>query len=173
MTHSLMQDPRRLSNNEEGSAIIIALMFVALMTVLGIWASRTANTEALIAGNEVRMQQTFFNTEGGVVEAAFTIETEDPNQLRDHSPAWLFSETDLPDMTQPVNWDFDGQDGDDTAVASTLNPDIAFTVIDRGAAGGSSMLMTNLTQVHAYSVYGFTSGNDGRELIEVGYKRRF
>ena len=173
MKHSLKQAPSRLLGNEEGSAIIIALMFVALMTALGIWATRTANTEAMIAGNEVRMQQTFFDTEGGVVEAAFTIESEDPGLLRDLSPTWLFKEADLPDMTKPDNWDFDGQDGDDTAVASTLNSDIAYTVIDRGSAGGSSMLMTNLTVVHAYSVYSFTSTNRGRELIEVGYKRRF
>ena len=60
--------------NENGSAIVIALMLLSLLTVMGIWSTRKSNIETLIAGNEVARKQTFFRTESGVIEGGFSIE---------------------------------------------------------------------------------------------------
>ena len=159
--------------NQDGSAIVIALMFVVLMTLIGIYATQTANTEIFIARNEVLRNQTFYRTEAGLVEAAFTIEEEIKDNLLDRSPSYLFEEAGATDMTDMDNWDFDGQDGDDTAVPSALDAEVAFCAIDRGIAPGSSKKATNATQVRRYAIYVHHSSQTGRELMEVGYNKRF
>jgi hypothetical protein len=172
-----------LRTRQDGSAVVIVLLFLSLMTLVGIWATRNANTEVTIAGNEVRIKRTFYRAEAAVLEAAFMIESEISDNLKDHdSLDWLWNAVGGPpnDLSTFANWDFDTVDGDDTAFETTLdldgdgNPDAtaAFAVHDRGAAGGSSLVMTNATTVRSYSVFGLQDSNEGRAIIEVGYKTR-
>lgn len=172
-----------LSGHQEGSAIVIVLLFLSLMTLVGVWATRNANTEVTIAGNEVRLKRTFYRAEAAVLEAAFLIESQTADNLRDHSSLdWLWNAVNgAPnDLSTLANWDFDTQDGDDTAFETTLDLDgdgspdttAAFAVHDKGAAGGSSLIMTNSSVVRAYSVFGHQNSIDGRAIIEVGYKKR-
>ena len=160
-------------SNQDGSAIVVALMFIVLMTLIGIYATQTANTEIYIARNEVLHNQTFYRTEAGLVEAGFIIEEELKNNLLDHSPDYLFTDAGAEDMTDMDNWDFDGSGGDDTAVPSTLDPEVAFCAVDKGPASGSSKKVTNATQVRRYAIYVYHSSRSGRELMEVGYNKRF
>ena len=160
-------------SSQEGSAIVIALMFIVLMTLIGIYATQSANTEIFMARNEVLRNQTFYRTEAGLVEAAFTIEEEIKANLLDHSPDYLFTNAGADDMTDMANWDFDGLDADDTAMPSELDPEVAFCAVDKGVAAGSSKKATNTTQVRRYAIYVHHSSRDGRELMEVGYNKRF
>ncbi|MGD9096742.1 MAG: hypothetical protein PVF97_01575 [Desulfobacterales bacterium] len=172
-----------LRTRQDGSAVVIVLLFLSLMTLIGIWGTRNANTEIAIAGNEVRLKRTFYRAEAAVLEAAFMIESEISDNLKDHSSLdWLWNAVGGPpnDLSTFANWDFDTLDGDDTAFETTLdldgdgNPDAtaAFAVHDRGAASGSSLVMTNTTTVRSYSVFGLQDSNEGRAIIEVGYKKR-
>ena len=160
-------------SNENGSAIVVALMLLTLLTVMGIWSTRKSNIETLIAGNEVARKQTFFRTEGGVIEGGFKIEQTVSGDLRAWAPDWLFDKSAAPDMTKPENWDFDQQDGDDTAVPTTLDAEVGFCALDKGITAGDSLVMTSTTQVRTYAVYSFHDSRDGQALMEVGYKRRF
>lgn len=175
--------PLNLPDRQDGSAVVIVLLFLALMTLIGVWGTRNANTEVTIAGNEVRMKRTFYRAEAAVVEAAFMIESESSANLKDHSSLdWLWNAVNgAPnDLSTVNNWDFDTLDGDDTAFETTLDLDgdgnadatAAFAVHDRGAAGGSSLVMTNASVVRSYSVFGLQDSNEGRAIIEVGYKKR-
>ena len=181
--HATNQQSREAAARQNGSAVVIVLLFLSLMTLVGIWATRNANTEVTIAGNEVRLKRTFYRAEAAVLEAAFMIESETADNLKDHSSRdWLWNAVGgAPnDLSTFTNWDFDTLDGDDTAFETTLdldgdgNPDAtaAFAVHDRGAAGGSSLVMTNATTVRSYSVFGLQDSNEGRAIIEVGYKKR-
>ena len=163
----------RSLRNENGSAIVVALMLLTLLTVMGIWSTRKSNIETLIAGNEVARKQTFFRTEGGVIEGAFSIEQAATGDLSAWTPDWLFKKDDAPDMRKPENWDFDQQDGDDTAVPTTLDDGVGFCALDKGITHGDSMIMTGGSQVRTYAVYSFHDSRDGQALMEVGYKRRF
>jgi hypothetical protein len=168
-----MIDPLKSLNNENGSAIVLALMLLALLTVMGIWSTRKSNIETLIAGNEVARKQTFYRTEGGVIEGGFAIADADTNALRGRTPAWLYEASAAPDMTDPANWDFDQVGGDDTAVPTTIDPEVGFCALDKGITSGDSLVMTGATQVRTYAVYSFHDSRMGQALIEVGYKRRF
>ena len=170
---SLLSGLSRCLNNENGSAIVIALMLLTLLTVMGIWSTRKSNIETLISGNEVARKQTFFRTEGGVIEGGFAIEEAATGDLRAWTPGWLWQESAAPDMTKPENWDFDLADGDDTAVPTTLDAEVGFCALDKGITAGDSLVMTGSTQVRTYAVYSFHDSRNGQALMEVGYKRRF
>lgn len=168
-----MISPLRRLTNENGSAIVLALMLLSLLTVMGIWSTRKSNIETLIAGNEVARKQTFYRTEGGVIEGAFEIEEADTGQLAARNFDWLTEKSAAPDMTDPANWDFDNVGGDDTAVPSTIDSEVGFCALDKGVTAGDSLLMTGATQVRTYAVYSFHDSRMGQALLEVGYKRRF
>jgi len=168
-----MVAPLKSIGNENGSAIVIALMLLSLLTVMGIWSTRKSNIETLIAGNEVARKQTFFRTESGVIEGGFAIKDAAASALTARTPTWLTDKSVALDMTDPENWDFDLLGGDDTAVPTTSDPDVGFCAIDKGVTSGDSMLMTNASQVRTYAVYSFHDSRDGQALMEVGYKRRF
>ncbi len=184
MKHQTRQTPsHHITAGQEGSAIVVVLLVLSLMTLVGIWGTRNANTEVTIAGNEVRLKRTFYRAEAAVLEAAFMIEGETSENLKDHSSLdWLWNAVNgAPnDLSTFAEWDFDTMDGDDTAFTTLLdlsgdgNPDAtaAFAVHDRGAAGGSSLVMTNATTVRSYSVFGLQDSDEGRAIIEVGYKKR-
>jgi hypothetical protein len=140
---------------------------------MGIWSTRKSNMETLIAGNEVARKQTFFRTEGGVIEGGFSIEEADTLDLKARTPAWLFAADTADDMTKAENWDFDLVGGDDNAVPTTLDPEVGFCALDKGVMAGDSLVMTNATQVRSYAVYSFHDSDLGQALIEAGYKRRF
>ena len=62
-------------NNERGALmIIISVKLLALLTMISVTASRTANTEISIAGNEYAYQRCFYHAEGAVVEAVDRLE---------------------------------------------------------------------------------------------------
>ncbi|GEM_PF-1475242 len=159
--------------NENGSAIVIALMLLSLLTVMGIWSTRKSNVETLIAGNEVARKQTFFRTEGGVIEGGFAIEEAATGDLAARNFDWLTEASIAPDMTDPANWDFDGTGADDTAVASQIDSEVGYCALDKGVTAGDSLIMTGATQVRTYAVYSFHDSRNGQSLMEVGYKRRF
>ncbi len=160
-------------NNENGSAIVIALMLLSLLTVMGIWSTRKSNIETLIAGNEVARKQTFFRTEGGVIEGGFAIEEAATGVLEGRSPIWLSAKGNAPDMTDPGNWDFDGVGGDDNAIPSTIDNEVGYCAIDKGLDRKTSWKVTNKTAVRTYAIYSFHDSRDGQALMEVGYNKRF
>jgi hypothetical protein len=164
---------RRKLGNENGSAIVLALMLLSLLTVMGIWSTNKSNIEALIAGNEVARKQTFFRTEGGVIEGAFAIEEAATGDLSSRAPVWLTEASIAPDMTDPDNWDFDEVGADDTAAPTSIDNEVGFCALDKGITAGDSLLMTSSSQVRTYAVYSFHDSRDGQSLMEVGYKRRF
>lgn len=56
----------KILNNEDGFAIVIALMILALLTIIGVSGIRTSMTEVQIAGNSQVMWMNFYGADGGV-----------------------------------------------------------------------------------------------------------
>ncbi len=63
-------------SNENGSAIVMALVVLVVLTILGIVASRTSTIELLIAGNDVRNKLSFYAASGGT-EAGIELVEQD------------------------------------------------------------------------------------------------
>ena len=176
-------------NNEEGSAIVIALIILVLLTMIGITATDNTVIELQIVRNEAIYRQNFYRAEAAVIEAAEIL--EDTTNTADLFPAtttysWLQSNAFAnADMTNINNWK-DGADPPNWPFANTassnnmdnvadLQNNTRYAAISNGIAGGSSLSMTGGSNLYSYSVYGLfdsTSG-EGRSLIMMGYNKRF
>lgn len=168
--------------NEQGSAIVIALMVLSLLTLAGIAATRTSNSEISIAGNETAYNRVLYRTESAVVETAMYIAAALPSDLANRDPEpkavgcqWMHQEDSptAPDYTNPSVWDYNNIDNDDNAETLPTNTNIAFAALDKGIPSGASQDMTARTQVRAYRLFGLEKSPEGSTLLEVGFKRRF
>jgi len=77
------------------------------------------------------------------------------------------------DMSNLVNWDNDGVDGDDTAEVSSMDADASLAVRDAGIAEGGSLDISSETNAHDFAVFGLGNRNNGRVFIQIGYRERF
>lgn len=70
------EDMIRFSNakavsGEDGFALIISLLILAILTMMGVWATSTSTTELAISGNQKAYEDDFNVSEGGTsIEAA-------------------------------------------------------------------------------------------------------
>lgn len=60
--------------NDEGFVLVAALMFMLVLTIIGIAMNRDTNTEVQIAGNDMVHKQTFYEADGATEFAAEVIE---------------------------------------------------------------------------------------------------
>lgn len=168
-----MWDRLNAIDNERGSAIVVALMILSLLTIVAIAATRTSDSEISIAANEVAHNMVLYGSEGAAVEGALNLEAATASVLISRSPVWLEDEKAGPEYWKPGFWDFDDSDADDNSEQSSINEEIAFAAVDTGIAPGASLDMTQASQVRAYRVFGLEDTKIGMSLVEVGYKRRF
>jgi hypothetical protein len=55
-------------NNENGMALVIVILMLAIMTILGIGATQTSTTEVQLASNERKISDDFYKAEGGMLD---------------------------------------------------------------------------------------------------------
>lgn len=55
-----------LSNNESGFVLVTAMIFLVILTLLGVFATNTTVLETQIAGNDRLAKLAFYNSDGGV-----------------------------------------------------------------------------------------------------------
>ena len=176
-------------NNEEGSAIVIALIILVLLTMIGITATDNTVIELQIVRNEAIYTQNFYRAEAAVIEAGEIL--EDTTNTADLFPStttytWLESNASAnADMTDINNWK-DGADPPNWPFANTassnnmdnaadLRNNTRYAAISNGIAGGSSLSMTGGSNLYSYSIYGLfdSTSSQGRSLIMMGYNKRF
>jgi hypothetical protein len=56
----------RTWRGEEGSAMVLAFVFLVVLTLIGVFSARTATIDIQIASNEIPYQQNFYIAEGGL-----------------------------------------------------------------------------------------------------------
>ena len=152
--------------NEQGYFLILStLMLLALLTIISIAATNTANTEVQIAGNDTVYQRNFYLAEGAAMEAVDELQN-DPN------PRSLpFVESGIKaidDNNFTDNWESKSQ-----AVNTALDPSgkTRFRVGYEGTPAGYSLGMGK-PRVHGFAVYGRTE-KQGITTIKVGYRKAF
>lgn len=73
--------------NEQGVVLVIALMILALLSVLSLTAILTTSTDLKISANYRILQSTFYNTEGsmdiapGIIRRTISLKTDSPDIL--------------------------------------------------------------------------------------------
>jgi hypothetical protein len=56
--------------NEEGNVLILAFIFLVILTLIGVFATRTAQMDMQIASNEIPYKRNFYIAEGGLYREA-------------------------------------------------------------------------------------------------------
>jgi Tfp pilus assembly protein PilX len=152
--------------NEQGYFLILAtIMLLALLTIISIAATHTANTEVQIAGNDTLYQRNVYLAEGAALEAVDRLQN-DPN------PRGLpFVEAGIQtidDDNFTDNWEANSQ-----AVTPTMDAggQTRFRVGYEGTPTGHS-LGIGRSRLHGFAVYGRTE-RQGITTIKIGYRRAF
>jgi len=147
--------------NEEGYFLILAtVMILALLTILGITASRTANTEIAVSVNELIYQRNFYLAEGAAMEAVDHL--TNAADLHNKPPAWLDT---VPGAMAQDNLDAYWEGAGIAAIDPTGNTRFVAGIEGNGA--GSS-LDVDKTAVHAVGIYGRCE-KSGVTVIKLGY----
>ena len=71
-----MKTPVRPINNENGFALVVAMMIMVILTMLGIFATKTSIVELNISGNDKAAKESFYRADGGV-EAGIELVEQD------------------------------------------------------------------------------------------------
>ena len=155
-------------NSEDGSVLVIALVMLVLLSLLGISASRTAEVEIGIAGNENTFRQNLYRSEGAAMAGVQMLENEtDPDALKNLTPIWLHPSLPDPNIGSATNWDPGNSN-------QAIDANSRYLSVYRGIAPGSSLdIGATPTTLHQFSIYGRAVKNNGEAIIEIGYRKRF
>ena len=164
--------PMAILKNENGALmILVTVMFLVLLTVISIAASRTSTVETLIAGNEYAYQRCFYNAEGAIMQAVDSLDTE--VNPKDDIPEWMGEgESGISDDTIFSYWAEEAGTGavnPQTAVVDTAGTELM--VVHLGVLPGNSLDMSKPTK-HEFSVYGRCE-KDGMVMLKVGYNNAY
>jgi len=161
----------RIKDNN-GSALVLTMLILAVLTIVGISSISTTSTELKIVYNEKVYQRNFYLAESASYEGAQRLEVEtDPDELIPSRTNldWLNGGT--VDYTIATNWVDDGSVNDNSDSA-TVAASAAFASVGHGVLKGSS-LDIGTSRLYSYSMYGLAVSGNGKVLIEMGYKKRF
>ena len=86
----------RRSKNEEGSVMVVAILILALLTIIGIAAMSTTNVELKISGNEKSYKMALYAAEAARGYVAKTPELYGPDNIT------LGEEINFPDENDPL-----------------------------------------------------------------------
>ena len=155
---------------ENGVVVVIALIMLVFLTLLGISATSTTQTEMCIAQNENTFRKNLYSAECAAMAGAQALENEtDVSALENLSPDWLHSSLPDSDIRSDTNWD--PSNGHSNQV---LDETTRYLAVYQGIAGGSSLdIGAQSTSLRDFVIYGCSTTNHGEALIEVGYRKRF
>ena len=160
-------------SNENGSAIVIAMLVLSVLTILGISSMHTSTIELQIVHNEKIYQQNFYQAESAAMEGAQKLEdvggsdaalaqnwckkSSDGDFLDDDNP----NDTDNPELWVSADPD------------NNLDLDATLSVVLRGRDRTSSLNMAPDSRTkYMYTIRGYGKANNGKVRIEIGYKIR-
>lgn len=185
----LLQDQRMPAlKNEQGTAIIAALLILMLLTFMAIAATNTTISEKAMVRSEAIFEQNFYKAESAAMEGVqqMTNATTPQNLLAALSSGTLLRSADSQNPESDLaNLDTNGDgviDNFDTFNStSNIGPDTYQIVIQLPIASGSSKSLTQTSsRLYTYAAYGLSMADKdstGRfisvSIVKIGFKKRF
>ncbi len=165
--------------NEEGSAIVFALLALAVLTIVGVSSSGISNTELIIVKNELIYQTNFYQAESSANEGAYYIESETNGfeLLPDSSGySWMNDgNADNPvDLTVSGSWVITGDAATDNAGTSQVKniTNSTYSALANGPRDGSPLDIGS-SRLYEFAVFGKSEEYNGSAVVEIGYLKRF
>jgi hypothetical protein len=152
--------------NEQGYFLIVStIMLLALLTIISIAATNTANTEVQIAGNDAVYQRNLYLAEGAAMQAVDVIQNDpNPRGLAFVDPGIKA----IDDGNFKSDWE-----ANSLPVAASLDTSnkTRFRAGYEGTPPGYSLGLGK-PKVHGFVIYGRTE-KQGVTTIKIGYRRAF
>ncbi|MGD9057507.1 MAG: pilus assembly PilX N-terminal domain-containing protein [Desulfobacterales bacterium] len=150
--------------NEQGYFLIVStIMLLALLTIISIAATRTANTEVQIARNDAIYQRNLYLAEGAALEAVDRLQNDaSPRELG----FVVLGVKTVDDENFVDHWDAQAQ----SAVLDTSGK-TRFVAGYEGIPPGFSLGMGQ-PKVHGFAIYGRTE-KQGITTIKIKYRKAF
>jgi Tfp pilus assembly protein PilX len=156
-----------LKNENGAMMMLVTVMFLVLLTVISIAASRTATVETKIAANEYAYQSCFYNAEGAVMQAVDLMDTE--INPKDELPEWMGEDAlEINEDTVFTTW---GEGTVDPASSEVDATDTELMAVHLGVLPGNSLAMSKPTK-HSFSIYSRCE-KDGMVILTVGYNNAY
>ncbi len=185
MNKNDLEKPIGRISDQQGSVLLIAVIVLALLSLLGIMSTTTTSIELQIAGNERIYRQNFNCAEAGARHVIELIQSTDKSDLDNHeSLNWLtngmVNPSTIPDFTDPGAWDWDDSDGDANAEELTVTDadgdpvcsETYFAAVEINPAAES--LLGETGELRQYRGFGYYNHPQrGEVLIEVGIRLYF
>lgn len=168
-------DVFKTGRNEEGSALVLALILLAVLSIIGFSSVDKTTTELKIIRNERIYQDNFYNAESALQEALSTLELTPKSQLESRSPVWLTRSDTLPntmDLNDPdeLRTATDPNPDNDPVVAATATvaDSSKYAVMDNGFAAGASLDMSATSHLYSYTARGLEYPQKARCSLRPG-----
>lgn len=81
-----MKEKVSFLNNEKGSTLVMAVVFLLLLTVIGIFATTTSTIEVLISGNDKINKMVFYAADSGISYVAVNPDWYGSNNITEDAP---------------------------------------------------------------------------------------
>ncbi len=185
----LLQDQRVPGiKNEQGTAIIAALLILMLLTFMAISATNTTISEKAMVRSEAIFEQNFYKAESAAMEGVQQLAnaTSPQNLLAPLSSGTLLRSADsLEPQSDLANLDTNGDgviDNLDTfGTTSNIGPNTYQIVVQLPISSGSSKSLTQTSsRLYNYAAYGLSMADKdstGRfisvSIVKIGFKKRF
>ena len=154
--------------NEKGYFLIMStILLLALLTIISIAATNTANTEVQTASNDMVYQRNLYLAEGAALEAVDRLENDpDPRGL----PFVVTGLKAIDDDTYIDHWDT-APGGANGIATHDSSGDTRFVAGYEGTPSGYSLGMGK-SRIHEFAVYGRVQ-KQGATTIKLGYLKAF
>lgn len=177
-------------NNEDGIALITALMLLVLLTLLGMSATTTSVLEIQIAGNDRDYKKNLYMAESAAVHAAVSLENADPLEITGTWSGNLWINTDSAQNWQQQDtfymndvidyWDACANDANHTPPdpnyptpselpAGAFQSPPLYAAVYLGEDPFGTQDENALQKKHIWAIYGYSNENNARALVELGY----
>jgi hypothetical protein len=152
--------------NEQGYFLIMStLMLLALLTIISVAATNTANTEVQIAGNDAVYQRNLYLAEGAAMQAVDVLQNDpNPRGLPFVDPGLKT----IDDQNFKTDWEANSQP---VATSMDSSGKTRFRAGYEGAPPGYSLGLGK-PKVHGFAIYGRTE-KQGATTIKIGYRKAF
>ncbi len=161
--------------SEEGSVVLLAVMVLMLVTMFGISALNTSDTELRVSFNSRCYKQNLYQAEGIVRETSALINGSPVANLKPSTSAvpWLIDAyQDSPDF-DPEDLANNEWENNTNAIASTIYPtEGLLSVYYLGPSQGDTLNM-GATKLYEYAIYGKSAACTGEVGVVAGYRQRF
>jgi PilX N-terminal len=173
-----------MKKNEDGFVLVMALVFLVVLSLLAVAGVRMTTTELKIAGNERVAKVNFYNAEAAAYEGVQrNLNKNRPEDLLPAHPDFVPADnSELQTVTDQTD-DMANLDGDsDGEIDQTVATDLPAALLDGGtvellvvlnAIPAGSSLALGTTRLYDYTSYGYAEKNNGKSIVKVGFKKQF